>query len=100
MPDQGENKAHDKGELGDHWWVKVLRFTNCLDPDFDMLSPTRIQAWAATLGAFASIAHDVLATTSTFAQAAGNGVSTIVAGWWAHRAHTNYNDSKRIQRGK
>lgn len=30
------------------WYVKTFRFMNLLDPDFNQLSPVRIQAWVAT----------------------------------------------------
>ena len=69
-----------------------------LDPNTNMLSPTRIQAWAATIMSFAAIVHDVAAPVASFAQASTDSLSTIVAAVWAHFAHKTYNEGKRINK--
>lgn len=52
--------------------IAFLRFLNVLDPDHDMLSPVRIQAWLATANAVADlVSHaSTAATTASVAYAA------------------------------
>jgi hypothetical protein len=68
----------------DEWkLVKFARFFNILDPDFNILSPTRIQAWGATAGALYNTIH---ADFSTVAGGVQGGLSVIYAGL-AHVIH-------------
>jgi hypothetical protein len=90
MPDTRNYPADDK------WYVRSGRFLNVLDPEVNMLSPTRLQAWAATFSAFAGLAHDFLSTASTAAGAVTNSVTSIAGIVWAHYAHKSYNEAKRI----
>mgnify|MGYP001556860370 CR=1 FL=1 len=79
-------------------WVKVARFLNVLDPQVNALSPTRMQAWAATGSSFVAIEHDMMATLSHDAISAGNAIATIGSVMWAHLAHKNYIDNKRADK--
>lgn len=44
--------------------MKTLRFLNVLDPDQDMLSPVRIQAWIATGVAVANLIDQASTATT------------------------------------
>ena len=74
----------------DRWWVKALRFVNVLDETANKLSPTKLQAWGATLNAIYQ------AATADFSHVAGvtqAGVSALYAG----AAHVLHQTDKREQ---
>ena len=65
------------------WYVKTFRFMNLLDPDFNQLSPVRIQAWVATAQMAGVAGANFLAG---HADALQSGVSMLYAGL-AHVLH-------------
>lgn len=75
--------------------MRVLRFLNVLDPDVNALSPTRIQAWVATLTSFGALAHTVLSVGASIQEASSNTIISGIAVLWAHKAHQTYVQGKR-----
>ncbi len=64
---------------GDNWAIRVLRFLNALDPDHNMLSPVRIQAWLTTIGAICAVDAADLSQAGGQMQAGGAVVYAVLA---------------------
>lgn len=73
------------------WFVRVGRFLNVLDPDANMLSPVRVQAWVSTVAATATMAQDFL---TSHVNAIQSGASLL----WAALAHATHLADKRLRR--
>jgi hypothetical protein len=70
-----------------NWLVRAGRFLNILDADANMLSPTRVQAWIATVQAAGVGLNDFL-THHTDA------VQSTMALVWAGMAHVLHQTNK------
>lgn len=84
-----------------HWLNKIGRFLNVMDPEINILSPVRIQAWGTTVGAlYTTLSADF----SHIAGAAQSGVMVVYAGL-AHLIHAkdkqehNAQEIRRVQVG-
>jgi hypothetical protein len=74
------------------WYVKTFRFLNLLDPDYNQLSPVRIQAWLAT-AQMAGVAVSNFVTQH--GDALVSGVSFLYAGL-AHVIHQTDKNNRAI----
>ncbi len=75
------------------WYVKALRFTNMLDDGHNMLSPVKLNVWAANIGMVSTILGSALAWLSGHAGLIGE-VGTLSMTWLTH-AHTVHHFDKK-----
>ena len=75
------------------WRVRTLRFANLLDDEKNMLSPVKLNVWAANVGAISTVA----ATIVSWIGGHVTGIESLWAGavGWLTQAHAVHHLDKR-----
>ena len=77
----------------DKWYVRWLRFANMLDDEKNILSPVKLNVWAANVGTFSTFVATVFAWSGSHIQ----GIEALWGGamTWLTHAHTVHHFDKR-----
>lgn len=77
----------------DKWYVKMFRFANLLDDKINVMSPVKLNVWAANVGAVST----AIATGFAFLSGHLGGIGELWGGamTWLTHAHTVHHFDKR-----